>query len=82
MPALKISRISSADSEILFTRTKFINTRRHEKARLVTSHIHRTFPLKCVTPFPPSVPWGNNLDSVCILPLILPSALCAAGFLP
>lgn len=51
-------------------------------ARLVTCRIHGTFPLKCVTPFLPSVPWGNNLDSVCIVPLILPSALCAARFLP
>lgn len=82
VPALTISRISSTDSEMPISRTKFINTRRHEKARLVTSCIHGTFPLKCVVPFPPSVPWGNNLDLVCILPLILHSSLCAARFLP
>lgn len=39
VPALKISRISSTDSEMPFSRTKFINTRRHEKARLVMSHM-------------------------------------------
>lgn len=82
LPALKISRISSTDSEMPFSRTKFINTRSHEKARLVTSHMHGTFPLKCVIPFPPSVPWGNNLDLVCILPLILHLSLSAASFLP
>lgn len=56
MPGLRINRISSTGSDMPFSRNKFINTRRHEKARLVRSHIHGTFPLKCVVPFLPSVP--------------------------